>query len=94
MDELSVYLRKLKVKEREAAGGQLTAFLTALFHTLVFNESLKGATAEEPRYAILSPRTDTSFIDDARRPRSSRLDKSFGMSCPADCGRRERRANS
>lgn len=31
MDELSVYLRKLKVKEREAAGGQLTAFLTALF---------------------------------------------------------------
>jgi len=31
MDELSVYLRKLKVREREAAGGQLTAFLTALF---------------------------------------------------------------
>jgi predicted AAA+ superfamily ATPase len=31
MDELSVYLRKLKVRDREAAGGQLTAFLTALF---------------------------------------------------------------
>lgn len=31
LDELSVYLRKLKAKERERAGGQLTAFLTALF---------------------------------------------------------------
>lgn len=30
MDELSVYLRKLNVRERGAAGGQLTAFLTAL----------------------------------------------------------------
>lgn len=40
---------------------------TILFHTLAFNESLKGATAEELRYAILSPRTDISFIDDARR---------------------------
>lgn len=31
LDELSVYLRKLKAKERDRAGGQLTAFLTALF---------------------------------------------------------------
>ena len=31
MDELSVYLRKLKIRKRDAAGGQLTAFLTALF---------------------------------------------------------------
>jgi predicted AAA+ superfamily ATPase len=31
MDELSVYLRKLRVKERDAAGVHLTAFLTALF---------------------------------------------------------------
>ncbi len=31
IDELSIYLRKLKAKERDRAGGQLTAFLTALF---------------------------------------------------------------
>jgi hypothetical protein len=31
LDELSIYLRKLNAKERERAGGQLTAFLTALF---------------------------------------------------------------
>jgi predicted AAA+ superfamily ATPase len=31
MDELSVYLRKLKISDRATAGGQLTAFLTALF---------------------------------------------------------------
>lgn len=40
---------------------------TILFHTLAFNENLKGATAEELRYAVLSPGTDISFIDDARR---------------------------
>jgi len=80
MDELSVYLRKLKVRDRDAAGGQLTAFQYAglapygsyvgraiLLHTLAFNENPKGATAEELRYAILSPGTDISFIDDARR---------------------------
>ncbi|WP_295440516.1 DUF499 domain-containing protein [uncultured Thiodictyon sp.] len=38
-----------------------------LFHTLAFNENLKGATPEELRYSILSPGTDLSFIDDARR---------------------------
>ena len=38
-----------------------------LFHTLAFNEALKGATPEELRYSILSPGTDLSFIDDARR---------------------------
>ncbi len=37
------------------------------FHTLAFNEALKGATPEDLRYAILSPGTDLSFIDDARR---------------------------
>jgi len=31
LDELSVYLRKLKAKHRDRAGGQLTAFLTSLF---------------------------------------------------------------
>jgi predicted AAA+ superfamily ATPase len=31
LDELSVYLRKLRARDRERAGGQLTAFLTALF---------------------------------------------------------------
>jgi hypothetical protein len=38
-----------------------------LFHTLAFNENLKGATPEELRWSILSPGTDLSFIDDARR---------------------------
>ena len=34
MDELSIYLRKLKAKERELASGQLTAFLTSLFKAI------------------------------------------------------------
>ncbi len=34
MDELSIYLRKLKARDRETAGGQLTAFLTALFKAI------------------------------------------------------------
>ena len=34
LDELSIYLRKLKAKERERAGGQLTAFLTSLFKAI------------------------------------------------------------
>lgn len=38
-----------------------------LFHTLAFQDSLRGATVEELRYAILSPGTDLSFIDDARK---------------------------
>jgi hypothetical protein len=38
-----------------------------LFHTLAFNENLKGATPEELRWSILSPGTDISFVDDARR---------------------------
>ncbi len=38
-----------------------------LFHTLAYNEPLKGAAREEVRYAILSPGVDPSFIDDAIR---------------------------
>ncbi|MGD9971826.1 MAG: ATP-binding protein [Desulfatirhabdiaceae bacterium] len=40
---------------------------TIFFHTLAFNDSLKGLTPDELRYAILSPGTDISFIDDAVR---------------------------
>ena len=40
---------------------------TILYHTLAFNELLKGAALEHLRYAILSPGTDLSFIDDAVR---------------------------
>ncbi len=40
---------------------------TVLFHTLAFNDSLKGLTQKELRYAVLSPGTDVSFIDDAVR---------------------------
>jgi hypothetical protein len=36
-------------------------------HTLAFNENLKGLTPEELRYSLVSPSTDISFIDDARK---------------------------
>lgn len=38
-----------------------------LFHTLAYQDALRGVTSEELRYAILSPGTDLSFIDDARK---------------------------
>lgn len=38
---------------------------TAFFHTLAFNDPLKGATREQVRYSILAPDKDISFIDDA-----------------------------
>lgn len=38
-----------------------------LFHTLAYQDTLRGVTSEELRYAILSPGTDLSFIDDARK---------------------------
>ncbi len=37
------------------------------FHTLAFNNDLKGLTQKDLRYALLSPGTDISFIDDAKR---------------------------
>lgn len=37
------------------------------FHTLAFNDSLKGATENELRYSILSPGMELSFIGDAIR---------------------------
>jgi hypothetical protein len=40
---------------------------TVLLHTLAFNDALRGLTNEELRYAMLSPGTDVSFIDDARK---------------------------
>jgi hypothetical protein len=40
---------------------------TIFFHTLAYNDSLKGLSPEELRYAILSPGTDISFVDDALR---------------------------
>lgn len=38
-----------------------------LFHTLAFNDSLKGLNERELRYSALGPGIDPSFIDDARR---------------------------
>jgi len=38
---------------------------TIFLHSLAFNEQLKGASREEIRYAILSPASEVSFIDDA-----------------------------
>lgn len=40
---------------------------TILMHTLAYNDALRGLTAEELRHSLLSPGTDLSFIDDARR---------------------------
>jgi hypothetical protein len=40
---------------------------TIFFHTLAFNNDLKGLTRKDLRYALLSPGTDISFIDDAVR---------------------------
>ena len=37
------------------------------FHTLAFNDNLKGATENELRYSILSPGMELSFIGDAIR---------------------------
>ena len=36
-------------------------------HTLAFNERLKGVSAERLRYSVSGPRTDVSFIEDARK---------------------------
>jgi len=38
-----------------------------LFHTLAFNESLKGLNERELRYSVLGPDIDAAFIDDARK---------------------------
>jgi hypothetical protein len=38
---------------------------TIFFHTLAFNDQLKGASREEIRYSIIAPEHDISFIDDA-----------------------------
>lgn len=38
-----------------------------LFHTLAFNESLKGLNERELRYSTLAPGIDPSFVDDARK---------------------------
>lgn len=38
-----------------------------LFHTLAFNENLKGVSPDELRFSIVSPSTDISFVDDAVR---------------------------
>ena len=40
---------------------------TIFLNTLAFNENLKGATENTLRYAMLSPGTELSFIDDAIR---------------------------
>lgn len=40
---------------------------SVFMHTLAFNDTLRGLTIEELRYAILGPATDIAFIDDARK---------------------------
>lgn len=38
-----------------------------LWHSLAFNEALKGLTVEQLRYSVLAPGLDVSFVDDAVR---------------------------
>jgi hypothetical protein len=38
-----------------------------LFHSLAFNESLKGLNERELLYSVLAPGIDPSFVDDARK---------------------------
>ncbi len=38
-----------------------------LFHTLAFNETLKGLNEKELLYSVLAPDLDPSFVDDARK---------------------------
>jgi hypothetical protein len=40
---------------------------TALWHTLAFNDHLKGCTQEELNYSVLSPGLDLSFVEEARK---------------------------
>jgi hypothetical protein len=40
---------------------------TILWHTFALNDQLKGASAEDIRYAVVAPETDISFIEDARQ---------------------------
>ena len=40
---------------------------TIFVHTLAFNEPLRGIAPEQLRYSIISPETDVSFIEEARK---------------------------
>ena len=40
---------------------------TVFMHTLAFNDPLKGISPEQLRYSILSPSTDISFVEEARK---------------------------
>jgi Protein of unknown function (DUF499) len=40
---------------------------TILWHTLAFNDALRGVSHEELRYAVLWPGADLGFVDDARK---------------------------
>ena len=40
---------------------------TIFLHTLAFNEPLRGISPEDLRYSVLSPATDMSFIEQARK---------------------------
>ena len=40
---------------------------TIFIHTLAFNDPLKGISPEQLRYSVLSPATDISFIEEARK---------------------------
>lgn len=40
---------------------------TIFLHSLAFNDPLKGLSPEELRFSVLGPKTDVTFIDDARK---------------------------
>ena len=59
-------LRLLRPSEGVSAYAAYVA-RTIFMHTLAFNDSLKGLTAEELRCAAAGPAVNPSFIDDARK---------------------------
>ncbi len=59
-----------EIDERDHAGMApyaVYAARTIFLHTLAFNEQLRGISPEDLRYSVLSPRTDLSFIEQARK---------------------------
>ena len=59
-----------EIDERDHAGmAPYAAYAarTIFLHTLAFNEPLRGISPEDLRYSVLSPGTDLSFIEQARK---------------------------
>ncbi len=52
---------------KELPGYAVYVARTIFLHSLAFNDGLKGVAPEHLRYSVLSPATDISFIEEARK---------------------------